>query len=123
MGEAGASPLSMRKEVRFISPMPDEHGFSCSRLLGAARASGLSDLADDDSPPMQMCSPEQNGSQNLVFPVTVKLADTSIPVDGRAIKVSPGMATTVEIKTGDRRILEYVFSPLVETAAIALRER
>lgn len=65
----------------------------------------------------------RTGPRNLVFPVTVKLAGTSIPVDGRAIKVSPGMATTVEIKTGDRRILEYVFSPLVETAAIALRER
>ena len=61
--------------------------------------------------------------QNLVFPVTVKLAGTSIPVDGRAIKVSPGMATSVEIKTGDRRILEYVFSPLIEHTALAARER
>jgi hemolysin D len=33
------------------------------------------------------------------------------------------MATTVEIKTGTRRILEYLFSPLVEVSSNALRER
>jgi hemolysin D len=33
------------------------------------------------------------------------------------------MAVTVEIRTGSRRILEYVFSPLVETASKALKER
>jgi hemolysin D len=33
------------------------------------------------------------------------------------------MATTVEIRTGTRRILEYVFSPLVEVGASAMRER
>jgi hemolysin D len=35
----------------------------------------------------------------------------------------PGMAVTVEVKTGTRRILEYVFSPLVEIGSQALRER
>ena len=44
-------------------------------------------------------------------------------VEGVEIPLSPGMAVTVEIKTGRRRILEYLFSPLVETASRAMRER
>jgi hemolysin D len=33
------------------------------------------------------------------------------------------MTVTVEVKTGSRRILEYVFSPLVETTSAAMHER
>jgi hemolysin D len=44
-------------------------------------------------------------------------------VEGASVPLSPGMAVTVEIRTGSRRILEYVFSPLVETASKALKER
>jgi hemolysin D len=33
------------------------------------------------------------------------------------------MATTVEIKTGKRRILEYLFSPLAEVTSEAMQER
>jgi hemolysin D len=44
-------------------------------------------------------------------------------IDGERTSLSPGMTVTVEIATGSQRILEYVFSPLAETAANALRER
>ena len=62
-------------------------------------------------------------TQNLVFPVTLSLDQTAINVDGAKIPLSAGMAVTVEIRTGSRRILEYVFSPLVETASDAMKER
>jgi hypothetical protein len=39
------------------------------------------------------------------------------------IPVTNGMAVTVEIKTGQRRIIDYVFSPLVEVASTAMKER
>lgn len=61
--------------------------------------------------------------QNLVFPVTLQSKKNSMNVDGVEVPLSPGMAVSVEIKTGKRRILEYLFSPLVETASRALRER
>ena len=61
--------------------------------------------------------------QNLVFPVTLKADRATMDVGGVEVPLSPGMAVTVEIKTGKRRILEYVFSPLVETASRAMRER
>ena len=44
------------------------------------------------------------------------IEDTKIPL-------TPGMAVTAEIKTGKRRIIEYVFSPLVEITSRAMKER
>lgn len=61
--------------------------------------------------------------QNLVFPVTIALERMTIEVDGRSVPLSSGMSATVEVKTGDRRILEYLFSPLVEVASQAIQER
>lgn len=62
-------------------------------------------------------------TQNLVFPVTLVTDQPSMNIDGVQVPLSPGMAVTVEIKTGKRRILEYLFSPLVETASRAMKER
>ena len=61
--------------------------------------------------------------RSLVFPVVLTPHTTEILADGRAVPLSPGMAITAEIKTGRRRILEYLLSPFVETASEALRER
>ena len=61
--------------------------------------------------------------QNLVFPVTLKLLKTSVAVDDTSVPLGAGMAVTSEIRTGSRRILEYVFSPLVQIGSEALKER
>jgi hemolysin D len=62
-------------------------------------------------------------TQNLVFPITVELEQDSITVDHRAVPLLPGMAVTVEIKTGKCSILEYLLSPVVEVASGSMRER
>jgi hemolysin D len=62
-------------------------------------------------------------TQNLVFPVTLEPEAATIGVEGRRVALSSGMSATVEIKTGSRRILEYVFSPLVQIGGEAMRER
>lgn len=61
--------------------------------------------------------------QNLVFPVTVRPDVSTINVDGKVLQLSSGMAATVEVRTGRRRILEYLFSPLVEISSEAMQER
>lgn len=61
--------------------------------------------------------------QNLVFPVTLTPDVASINIDGQSIPLTSGMAATVEFKTGTRRMLEYIFSPLVEVGARAMHER
>ncbi len=62
-------------------------------------------------------------TQNLVFPVTLKLDSSAVMVNGAPVPLTSGMAVTVEIKTGARRILSYVFSPLVDTVSTAMKER
>lgn len=62
-------------------------------------------------------------TQNLVFPVTLTPDREVMDADGHRVALTPGMAATVEIKTDSRRILEYVFSPIVEVASEALKER
>ena len=62
-------------------------------------------------------------TQNLVFPALLTPDRKVMNIDGAYIALSPGMAVSVEVKTGRRRILEYVFSPLVETASQAMKER
>ena len=44
-------------------------------------------------------------------------------IDGRTVNLSPGMAVTVEVKTGSRQILSYLLSPLLRYRHETLRER
>ncbi len=44
-------------------------------------------------------------------------------VEDRLLNLSPGMAVTVEIKTGSRRIISYLLSPLLKYKQEVLRER
>jgi hemolysin D len=73
--------------------------------------------------------PQASGSsnappgQNLVFPAVVKLSRRVIDVDGKEVPLSPGMAVTVEIKTGERRAISYVLSPLREILSKSAHER
>jgi hemolysin D len=62
-------------------------------------------------------------TQNLVFPVTVELARTTIAAGAGDIPVTPGMTAVVEIRTGSRRVIDYLLSPVRETVGQAGRER
>jgi hemolysin D len=59
----------------------------------------------------------------LAYPIRIDLADTTLMVDGRPVPVSPGMAVTVEVKTGERRIIDYIFAPMLKYRDESLRER
>ena len=50
-------------------------------------------------------------------------AYTQMQIDDRTVNLSPGMAVTVEIKTGSRTILSYLLSPLLRYRQETLRER
>lgn len=61
--------------------------------------------------------------RGAIFPVTVALKDTKINVDGKWINLAPGMNLTAEIKTGQRRVIEYLLSPIQRAGSESLRER
>ena len=53
----------------------------------------------------------------------MSLDDTRMQIDDRLVNLTPGMAVTVEIKTGRRRVIEYLLSPLLRYRQDALKER
>jgi hemolysin D len=65
----------------------------------------------------------ENEDLGLVFPCLVRLAQTHIKVGENSLLLEPGFAATAEIKTGHRRIIEFLLSPLSRRAQEAGRER
>ena len=77
--------------------------------------------------------------RGLVFPVRIRVesqtltparrnqsvvcrgAEASAPM--RDLSLSPGMAASVEIATGDRRIFNFMLSPIAKATSEAGRER
>lgn len=57
------------------------------------------------------------------YPATLTLAQRDMLIDGKRIPISPGMNITAEIKTGKRRIIEYLLSPVQRAGSESLRER
>ena len=51
--------------------------------------------------------------QELNYSARISLDRTQMQIDDRMVNLSPGMAVTVEIKTGSRMILSYLLSPLL----------
>lgn len=65
----------------------------------------------------------QDKELGLVYVATIALERASIDVDGKPVALSPGLAATADIRTGTRRIISYLLSPLQSSIAQAGRER
>ncbi len=61
--------------------------------------------------------------QDLSFAARVSLIKKAMQIDNRLVTLSPGMAVTVEVKTGRRRIISYLLSPLMRYSHDSIRER
>jgi len=59
----------------------------------------------------------------LVFNARLTLLDNKIKADGQTIQLKPGMSVTAEIKTGKRRVIEYLLSPVMKYLNESMRER
>lgn len=65
----------------------------------------------------------QNEDLGLVYAARIVLDRTQLTVGDKTVTLSPGMAATAEIKTGQRRLIEYLLSPLLRYRDEAMRER
>jgi hemolysin D len=61
--------------------------------------------------------------KGLIYATLVRLNSNSINVEGKQVNLSSGMAVTVEVKTGKRRVIEYFLSPLIQNTRDSLHER
>jgi hemolysin D len=61
--------------------------------------------------------------QELEYAARISLDRPEMQVEDKLVKLGPGMAVTVEIKTGTRRIISYLLSPLARYKQESMRER
>ncbi len=98
------------------------HGRVSSVSQDAVIRERQQDRSDDRALGSQNETSEPKG-QELNYSARISLDRTDMQIDDRAVKLSPGMAVTVEIKTGSRTILSYLLSPLLRYRQESLRER
>jgi hemolysin D len=61
--------------------------------------------------------------QELSYVARISVEHSELKVEDKLVSLSPGMAVTAEIKTGSRRIIGYLLSPLMKYRQESLRER
>lgn len=61
--------------------------------------------------------------RGLLYSVIIDLDKSFIIVNGHEMGLSAGMTVKVDIKTGTRRVIEYVLSPLIQHAQESIHER
>lgn len=59
----------------------------------------------------------------LVYKMKLVMAKKTLWVDTKEVDLLPGMAVTAEIKTGHRRIIEFISAPLLRYKSESVRER
>jgi hemolysin D len=80
------------------------------------------DKGNEKQPGANASSSEPKG-QELTYAARVSVDRTQMQVEDKKVNLSPGMAVTAEIKTGSRRIIGYLLSPLIKYRQESLRER
>jgi hemolysin D len=107
----------------------DTFNFTRYGLLHGQVLNISQDAITRDKPPdkfndagRETTSSEPRG-QEMNYAARVSLQRTKMQVDEKLVDLSPGMAVTVEIKTGSRSIISYLMSPIVKYRQEMLRER
>jgi len=102
------------------------YGLLHGQILSVSQDAIIRDVPPDktkeDRGGAEGASSEPKG-QELSYAARVSLDQTQIQVDGALAKLSPGMAVTVEIKTGSRTVITYLLSPLLRHAHDSMHER
>ena len=98
------------------------HGQVLSVSQDAIIRDGQPDRSNDRGLGTQNDTSEPKG-QELNYSARISLDRTQMQIDDRMVNLSPGMAVTVEIKTGSRSIISYLLSPLIRYNHESLRER
>ncbi len=125
-GDIGFVEPGQEAEVKI-----DTFNFTRYGLLHGAVLNVSQDAIIRDRPPeraseralgAQHDTSEPNG-QELNYSARVSLDRTQMQVEDHMVSLAPGMAVTVEIKTGQRTILDYLLSPLRRYRQEILHER
>jgi len=99
------------------------HGKVLTVSHDAVGKDDLQDPAKDKSQQSGVAPKASSEDQGPVYAARISLDRTEMQVEDKNVALSPGMAVTAEIKTGERRIISYLLSPLRKYRQDSLRER
>ena len=91
-------------------------------VLSCDRPRQAADKTGDKVPGAESTTSEPKG-QELGYAARVSLDRSQMKIDDNLVNLAPGMAVTVEIKTGSRTVISYLLSPLLRYKHESLRER
>lgn len=106
----------LNKDIGFIHPgqlaeiKVDTFNFTKYGVIDAE----LSDLSNDAI---------QDEELGLVYKAKLTPSESALSVNGKTVPLSPGMTVTAEVKTGQRRVIEFFLSPLLRYKEESLGER
>ena len=126
------------RDIGFVSPNQEaqikidtfnftRYGLLHGTVLTVSHDAIVRDKPQDKSNPTKsqtaLTDSSEPQGQEFVYAAEISLDSTQLEVEGRLVDLTPGMAVTVEIKTGSRRLIEYLLSPLLRYKQESLRER
>jgi hemolysin D len=124
--DAGFVSAGQRAEIKVDAFNFTRYGLLHGKVLNVSQDAIVkerpSEGAAEKTAGAENASSEPAG-QHLVYAARVSLDDPFMNVDGRRVKLSPGMAVTIEIRTGTRRIISYLLSPVLKYSHDAFTER
>ena len=102
------------------------YGLLRGKVLSVSQDAIVHDVSSEkqknDTDSAEGSSSEPRG-QELSYAARVSLDRTQIQIDGSVANLSPGMAVTVEVKTGNRAVITYLLSPLLRYSHDSMHER
>ena len=103
------------------------YGLLHGRVLHVSQDAISRDKAQEKSnskpPGPESSSTSEPKGEEMVYAARVSLDRKQMQVEDKLVNLSPGMAVTVEIKTGSRTVINYLLSPLLKYKQESLRER
>jgi membrane fusion protein, adhesin transport system len=106
------------REVAFLRPgLPAKVKLTAYDYTVYGALDGVVELISPDT-----LREERNSDEASYYRVLVRTTKSALSVGGRDLPIIPGMTATVEVRTGDKSVLDYLLKPVLRSRE-ALRER
>ena len=99
------------------------YGLIHGDVLSVSKDAITRDKSQDKSNDKGTEKTSSESGQELNYAARVSLDRTQMQMEDKLVNLAPGMAVTVEIKTGSRKIIGYLFSPVMQYKQEMFRER
>lgn len=124
--DIGFVQVGQEAEIKVDTFNFTRYGLLHGRVLSVSPDAIIRDRQQDRPDNRPLGTPSETSEpkgQELSYSARISLDSTRMLIEDRMVNLSPGMAVTVEVKTGSRTILSYLLSPLLRYRQEILRER